>query len=130
MKEYLDNLKTVLYYMDVTHESLAMALGKDRSVITKKLNGQIPFTVDEYLTVVSHLGLDLFSLLMAQSEEQLRELALMKFLKVEKPEIEMPELIKRFRERYGEALPEDKRNVFYFLIDQLLALFPPIDQPK
>jgi len=130
MKEYLDNLKTVLYYMDVTHESLAMALGKDRSVITKKLNGQIPFTVDEYLAVVSHLGLDLFSLLMAQSEEQLQELALMKFLKIEKPEIEMPELIKRFRERYGDALPEDKRNVFYFLIDQLLALFPPIDQPK
>lgn len=124
-KKYLDNLKRLAHIKSVSHEKLGHVLNKDRSVITKKLNGHIPTTVHEYLALSSYLDADLYSLLTAESENDLQEIAMTGLIRVVDHRTEIPELLSRLQKRYAEHIPDEKKQVFEYLIQQLIDLFPP-----
>jgi hypothetical protein len=54
-----------------THESLAKIIGKERSVLTRKLKGEIPFDIDELLKICSYWRIDPGALLNAETKSDL-----------------------------------------------------------
>jgi len=123
MKKYLDNLRTIAKIKEVSHESLAQAIDKERSVLTRKLNGQIPITVDEFIALVSHLDVDWLSLITAETQAELKEVAQLGYIQPRDPAREIPELLKRFEERYQDCIGQEKREIFIYLIEQIINLF-------
>lgn len=121
-EKIIDNLAEIIRLRKIGHESIAAKLGKDRSVVTKKLNAKIPFTVEEFFKIIDFLELDPLSLLQAQNEMDLKIMAEKGQLDVSDPGQEITTFLEALKDRYLEHLPSDKQPVFRFLLEQLRDL--------
>lgn len=125
----VDNLATIIKLRkpDVSHESVAAAIGKERSVLTKKLGGRVPLTVEEFFRIIEFLHIDATSLFLARTDLDLVMIAKKGKLDIKEPAREVSQFMSALKGRYQQSLPEDKRAVLDYLISELQKLFNEIE---
>ncbi len=123
VEKAIDNLEQIRLLKGISQDSLARAIGKERSVVTKKLRLQIPTSMQEFCIMAQHVGADVPSLILAQTNEELRVIVRVGHLDISNPEQEVTRLLGFLQTGYSEELSDGDSEILTYLIAQILQLF-------